>query len=213
MTQNSHTIFFIFTQTTFNPLGTRLDEFINRILLIYTMAQQTASVFFSYANTWLCCWHEKCLRFQVLTAASTEMTVFWTVAPCSLVEVYRRLRGACGLHNQGDDHSSLIALMMEATSTSETSVNVYQTTQRNSPEDGHLHENYLSYLRPRRKNSVRSISKTGQRQFSSVTHNATVNCVAHSRLLLDQGCQPFRQAATLKDIMCYEGWCIQISLP
>jgi hypothetical protein len=38
------------------------------------------------------------LRFQVLTAASMKMTVFWDVAPCSLVEVYGRIRGACWLH-------------------------------------------------------------------------------------------------------------------
>jgi hypothetical protein len=50
-----------------------------------------------------------------------KMTVFWDVAPCSLVEV-----------------SLLIALMMEAESTSETSVNFYQTTRRNNPEDGRL---------------------------------------------------------------------------
>jgi hypothetical protein len=31
------------------------------------------------------------------------------------------------------------ALMMEAVSTSETSVNFYETTRRNIPEDGHLH--------------------------------------------------------------------------
>jgi hypothetical protein len=31
-----------------------------------------------------------------------------------------------------------IALMMEAVSTSETSVNFYQITQRNNPEDSHL---------------------------------------------------------------------------
>jgi hypothetical protein len=31
-----------------------------------------------------------------------------------------------------------IALMMEAASTSETSANFYQTTQRNIPEDGHF---------------------------------------------------------------------------
>jgi hypothetical protein len=36
--------------------------------------------------------------------------------------------------------SSIIALiMMEATSTSETSVNFYHTTQRNNPEDIYLH--------------------------------------------------------------------------
>jgi hypothetical protein len=33
-----------------------------------------------------------------------------------------------------------IALMMEAVSMSETSVNFYQTTQRNIPEDSHFHE-------------------------------------------------------------------------
>jgi hypothetical protein len=41
-------------------------------------------------------------------------------------------------------------MMMEAASTSETSVNFYQTTQRYNPEDSHLHtrrhENLKSYL-------------------------------------------------------------------
>jgi hypothetical protein len=32
----------------------------------------------------------------------------------------------------------MIALMMEAASTSEMSVNFYQTTRRNNPEDSHL---------------------------------------------------------------------------
>jgi hypothetical protein len=49
-------------------------------------------------------------------AASMRMAVFWVVAPCSLVEVYQRFRGAC----------CLIALMMDAVNTSETSVNFYQ---------------------------------------------------------------------------------------
>jgi hypothetical protein len=31
------------------------------------------------------------------------MAVFWVVAPCSLVEVYRRFRGPCCLHHQGED--------------------------------------------------------------------------------------------------------------
>jgi hypothetical protein len=48
-----------------------------------------------------------------------KMAVFW-VAPCSLVEVYRRFR----------------ALMMEvAASTSETSINFYQTTRHDNPQD------------------------------------------------------------------------------
>jgi hypothetical protein len=41
-----------------------------------------------------------------------KLTVFRDVAPCSLVEVYRRFRGAYCLH-----HQSLIALMMEAVNT------------------------------------------------------------------------------------------------
>jgi hypothetical protein len=34
---------------------------------------------------------------------------------------------------------AMIALMMEAASTSETSVNFHQTTRRNNPEDSHIH--------------------------------------------------------------------------
>jgi hypothetical protein len=40
--------------------------------------------------------------FEVLTAVSRKMDVFWVVAPCSLVEVYHRFRGPCCLHHQGD---------------------------------------------------------------------------------------------------------------
>jgi hypothetical protein len=75
----------------------------------------------------------------------TGMAVFWVIAPCSLVEVYQRFRGACCLHHQGDEW-----MMMEAARTSETLVNVYQTTRCYSPEDSHLRtyrrENLKSYL-------------------------------------------------------------------
>jgi hypothetical protein len=60
-----------------------------------------------------------------------KMTVFWDVVPYSLVEVYRRFRGACCLLHQG-------ILMMEAACTSEKLVNFCQTTQHNIPEDSHL---------------------------------------------------------------------------
>jgi hypothetical protein len=50
--------------------------------------------------------------------ANMEMTVFWDVVPCSIA----------------------IALMMEAASTSETSVNFYRTTRSNNPEDSHLQD-------------------------------------------------------------------------
>jgi hypothetical protein len=48
-----------------------------------------------------------CVRFQVLTAASMKMIVFWDLAPSSLVEIYRRFRGAYSLQHQGDDGDSL----------------------------------------------------------------------------------------------------------
>jgi hypothetical protein len=60
-----------------------------------------------------------------------KMTFFWDIALCGLVEDERRFRGAYCPHHQG-------ALMMEAVSTSETSVNLYDTTQSNIPEDCHL---------------------------------------------------------------------------
>jgi hypothetical protein len=41
--------------------------------------------------------------FEVLTAVSTMMAVFWVVAPYSLVEVYQRFRGPCCLHHHRPD--------------------------------------------------------------------------------------------------------------
>jgi Na+/H+ antiporter NhaA len=61
------------------------------------------------------------------------MAVFWVKTPCSLVEVYQRFGGILLTA------SSLIALMMEAVSTSETLVNLYQTTLHYNPEYSHLH--------------------------------------------------------------------------
>jgi hypothetical protein len=63
----------------------------------------------------------------------TKMAVFWVVAPCSLVEYYRRFKDVCCVHYQ-----VLIALMMEVAGTAETSVNFYRTTRRNEAEDSHL---------------------------------------------------------------------------
>jgi hypothetical protein len=52
-----------------------------------------------------------------------KMAVFWIVAPCSLVDIYLRFRGTCCTHHQSCEYARclLIALMMEAASTSETS--------------------------------------------------------------------------------------------
>jgi hypothetical protein len=62
---------------------------------------------------------EKLIRVMTL-----KMAVFWDITPRSLVEVYQQ---------------AIISLMMEAASTSEKSVNFYQPTRRNIPEDSHLH--------------------------------------------------------------------------
>jgi hypothetical protein len=45
------------------------------------------------------------VRFQVLTATGMNMTVDWDLAPCSLVEIYRRFRGAyCFLHEGAEEN-------------------------------------------------------------------------------------------------------------
>jgi hypothetical protein len=59
----------------------------------------------------------------MLKNKNLKMAVYCAVAPCSLEEVYRRFRGTCYLYHQG----------------AETSVNFYQTTWHNNPEDSHLH--------------------------------------------------------------------------
>jgi hypothetical protein len=46
------------------------------------------------------------VRFYVLAAANVKITAFWDVAPCSVVEIGRRFKGAYCLHHQGDDGSS-----------------------------------------------------------------------------------------------------------
>jgi hypothetical protein len=52
------------------------------------------------------------VRFQVLTAENMKMAVFWFVVLCRLLEVYGRFRGAL----------CLVALIMEAANSSQTSV-------------------------------------------------------------------------------------------
>jgi hypothetical protein len=58
-----------------------------------------------------------------------KFRIFWDVAPCSHVGVDLRFRGKYCLH-----HQAIIALMMEAVRTSETSVNFSVTTRRYIPK-------------------------------------------------------------------------------
>jgi hypothetical protein len=46
------------------------------------------------------------VRFQVVTAASMKMAVFWVAAPCSLVDVYPCFIGAYCLRHRLDDGGS-----------------------------------------------------------------------------------------------------------
>jgi hypothetical protein len=55
-----------------------------------------------------------------------KLTVFWDIVPNSLLQVPEVLT------------ASITTMMMEAVSTSERSVNFYQTTQCNIPEDCHV---------------------------------------------------------------------------
>jgi hypothetical protein len=70
-----------------------------------------------------------------------KIAVFWVVAQYSL-EKFTDVSEVLV--------ASIIRAMMEAASTSETSVNFYQTTRRNNPEDSHLHtrrrENLKSHV-------------------------------------------------------------------
>jgi hypothetical protein len=76
--------------------------------------------------------------YRVLIAVNVKTTAFWDTASCNLEEVHRHFRGAYCLHHQGDQVSIIIALMMEAVSTSEMLVNFYETGWCNIPE-GCLH--------------------------------------------------------------------------
>jgi hypothetical protein len=68
------------------------------------------------------------------------MAALWAAAPCSLV----------GVHDVSEAFAASIIrtmkVIMEATSTSETSMNFYQTTRRCNPEEHHIyfrrHENF-----------------------------------------------------------------------
>jgi hypothetical protein len=66
-----------------------------------------------------------------------KMTIFCNGAPCDLVEVERTSRDINCRHHRGDDR--LITLLMGTVSTSETSINFYQTIRRYVSEGSHLY--------------------------------------------------------------------------
>jgi hypothetical protein len=54
-----------------------------------------------------------------------KMALFWNIVPCGVVDAGRRFRGAYSLA------TLFFALMMEAVSSSETLLSIYQVTLRN----------------------------------------------------------------------------------
>jgi hypothetical protein len=77
--------------------------------------------------------HRMRARLHVLTAASMRTTVFWDIAPCSLVEMSRRFRGVYYLnfqHDLPDDTGRKHLWNVEK---------FLQTIRRNIPEDSRLH--------------------------------------------------------------------------
>jgi hypothetical protein len=50
------------------------------------------------------------------------MTVFWDVEPCSLVEVYRRFRGACCIHHL-TSYLEILALRVDVRTVSSLKIN------------------------------------------------------------------------------------------
>jgi hypothetical protein len=74
-----------------------------------------------------------------------KMAVFWFVVPCSLVkfiDVSEMLRASV-TRAMMELPVSIIALVIEVASTSETSVNFYQTTRHSNPEDSGLNARYF----------------------------------------------------------------------
>jgi hypothetical protein len=62
-----------------------------------------------------------------------KMTVFWDMAPWSLVQVDWRFRDAYYLHHHGDE------MIIVAARVSQNSVHICRSTQRYIPESCHLH--------------------------------------------------------------------------
>jgi hypothetical protein len=88
-----------------------------------------------------------CLGVRILAFGISiiylKMIVFWDAAPCSLVETGRQFINAYCLQHQGHPPT---ALTTESVSTSEMSVNFYQTTLRSITEDSNFFTSHRKKL-------------------------------------------------------------------
>jgi hypothetical protein len=98
------------------------------------------------------------VRIENLQSYFTSMssTIFWDITQCSPLSVNRRFGGTNRLHLQGRKNKlskkpawKQVAsiLKMEATFSSETSVDTLRTTRRYIPEDGTLHNHRCENLK------------------------------------------------------------------
>jgi hypothetical protein len=83
-----------------------------------------------YPNFTTCSGHLDCGSCEISDSCGGGYEDDWLLGCCAVLS---------GRSLPTFQRSLLPALLMEAASTSETSVNFYQTTRRNNPEDGHLH--------------------------------------------------------------------------
>jgi hypothetical protein len=82
------------------------------------------------------------VTYQALTAANVKMTVFCDIAPSSLV----KLTDVSEVFTDSIIRT-IRALIMETVCTSETSVNFYETTRHNIPEDYYHLQSVASSLK------------------------------------------------------------------
>jgi hypothetical protein len=93
-----------------------------------------------------------CMRHRPTPRTESKSIIFWDITPCSQLKVNRRFGGTSELaacFHAGFLIGLLLTLKMEATCSSETSVDFQRTIRRYIPEDGALHnrrrENLKSY--------------------------------------------------------------------
>jgi hypothetical protein len=84
-----------------------------------------------------------------------------------------------------DEGRCISALMMEAASTSETSINFYQTTRRNIPEDSHLQTSQPFEVRLASKQYLKIQYPTSEKiQHVSITKEQLIDAAQENSLCL-----------------------------